>query len=73
MLEHRAKERRANAFLHKDCIGDGTCENGESSEGCSINGDAEGRRQRPVSVIGCVDLFSPNAEEKDDCLPSVSL
>lgn len=72
MLEQRTKERNANAFLYKDCIGDGACENGESSESCSVNGDSEGRRERPVSVIGCVDLFSPNAEEKDDRLPSVS-
>lgn len=54
-------------------IGDGTCESGENSESFSIIGDAEGRRERPVSVIGCVDLFSPNAEEKDDRLSSVSL
>lgn len=35
-----------------------------------MNGDVQGRRLRPVSVM---DLFSPDAEEKDDRLPSVSL
>lgn len=72
-VEQHAKERTTNAFLHKDCTGDDTCENGESPEGSSMNGDAQSRRQRPVSVIGGVDLLSPNAEEKDERLPSVSL
>lgn len=37
-----------------------------------MNGDAQGRRYRPISVIGVVDVFRPDAEEKDDNLPSVS-
>lgn len=73
MVEQHAKERMTNAFLHKDCAGDDSCENGESPEGSSVNGDVQSWRQRPVSVIGGVDLLSPNAEEKDDHLPSVSL
>lgn len=37
-----------------------------------MNGDVQDRRQRPVSVIGGVDLFSsPGAEDRDDRLPSV--
>lgn len=72
MAELRAEERTANALLHKDCSGDDSFENGESPESCSMNGDIQGRRQRPISVIGVVDLFPPDAEEKDDSLPSVS-
>lgn len=71
--EQRAKQRTENDFLLKDCNGDGTSENGESLEGCSVNRDVQSFRERPLSVIGGVDLFSPNAEEKDDRLPSVSL
>lgn len=73
VVEQHAKERTTNAFLHQDCTGDDSCENEESPEGCSMNGDVQSRRQRPISVIGGVDLLSPNAEEKDDRLPSVSL
>lgn len=67
-MEQRAKER-----LHKDCIGGGSCENGEIPDGSSMNGDVQNKKQRPLSVTGGVDLFCPNAEEKDDCLTSVSL
>ncbi|KAE8279888.1 Spermatogenesis-associated protein 13 APC-stimulated guanine nucleotide exchange factor 2 [Larimichthys crocea] len=70
VAELRAEERTANALLHKDCSGDDSFENGESPESCSMNGDIQGRRQRPISVIGVVDLFPPDAEEKDDSLPS---
>lgn len=59
--------------MHKDCVDDDSCENGESPEGSCINGDIQNRRQRPVSVIGGVDLLTSNAEEKDDRLSSVSL
>lgn len=61
-----------NASLHKDCSGDNAFENEESSERCCLNSEDQSRKQRPVSVIGGVDLFSSDAEEKDDCLPSVS-
>lgn len=57
----------------KDYSGNNPCENGESPEICTMNGDVQGNRQRPVSVIGVVDLFPPDADEKDDRLPSVSL
>ncbi|XP_044031598.1 uncharacterized protein spata13 isoform X2 [Siniperca chuatsi] len=65
-----AEERTANTSLHNDCSGNDACGNGESPESCSMNGDVQGRRLRPISVIGVVDLFSPAAEEKDDRLPS---
>lgn len=70
MAELHAEERTANTSLHKDCSGNDVCGNGDSPESCSMNGDVQGRRLRPVSVM---DLFSPDAEEKDDRLPSVSL
>lgn len=73
VVQQHAKERTPNACLHKDCIGDDSCENGESPEGSCVNGDIQNRRQRPVSVIGGVDLLTSNAEEKDDPLSSVSL
>nr|XP_046226784.1 spermatogenesis-associated protein 13 isoform X2 [Scatophagus argus] len=70
VAELRGEGRIANALLHKDCSGDDTCGDGESPESCSVNGDVQStRQQRPVSVIG-VDLFSPDAEERDDRLPS---
>lgn len=71
--ELQAEERTAKTSLHKDCSGDDACGNGESPESCSMNGDVHGMRQRPISVIGVVDLFSPDAEEKDERLPSVRL
>ncbi|XP_030254125.1 spermatogenesis-associated protein 13 isoform X3 [Sparus aurata] len=68
--ELRAEERTANASLHKDSSGDDMCASGESPESCNMNGDFQGLRHRPVSVIGVGDLFPPDAEEKDDRLPS---
>ncbi|XP_051266462.1 spermatogenesis-associated protein 13 isoform X1 [Dicentrarchus labrax] len=68
VAELRAEERTANASLHKDSSGDDACGNEGSPE--SMNGDTQGRKLRPISVIGVVDLFSPDAEEKDDRLPS---
>lgn len=65
-----AEERTANTSLLKDYSGNNPCENGDSPEICTMNGDVQGNRQRPVSVIGVVDLFPPDAEEKDDRLPS---
>ncbi|KAM6971587.1 uncharacterized protein spata13 [Tautogolabrus adspersus] len=64
-------DRTANTSLHKDCGGDNIYGNGESLESCSMsNGDIQGSKQRPISVIGVVDAFSPDAEEKDGRLPS---
>lgn len=71
VAELRDEERTANASLHKDCGVDDACANGESPDGCGANGDIQGRRQRPISVIGVEDLFSPDAEEKDDQPPSL--
>ncbi|XP_054478713.1 uncharacterized protein spata13 isoform X1 [Anoplopoma fimbria] len=68
--ELHAEERTANTLLHKDCSGNEACGNGASPENRIANGDVEGVRQRPISVIGVVDLFSPDTEEKDDRLPS---
>lgn len=70
--ELNAEDRTPNRTLRKDCSGKDRCENGESNENCSINGDINGNRQRPLSTIGVVDLFPPDAEEKEDSLPSVS-
>lgn len=62
VAELHAEERTANASLHKDCSGKDA-----DTESCTMNGDVQGRRLRPVSVM---DLFSPDADEKDDRLPS---
>ncbi|XP_074477690.1 uncharacterized protein spata13 isoform X1 [Sebastes fasciatus] len=70
VAELHAEERTAYTSLHKDCSGNDACGNGESPENCSMNREVQGMRQRPISVIGVVDLFSPDAEEKDDRLPS---
>uniref|UniRef100_A0A672J2W3 Uncharacterized LOC115394626 n=1 Tax=Salarias fasciatus TaxID=181472 RepID=A0A672J2W3_SALFA len=68
--ELHVEERTGSAPLHKDSSGSGTFGDGENSEGCSIDEDVQSWRQRPVSVIGSADLFSPEAELKDDRLPS---
>ncbi|KAM8730805.1 spermatogenesis-associated protein 13 isoform 2-T2 [Acanthopagrus schlegelii] len=68
--ELRAEERTANASLHKDSSGDDMCASGESPESCNMNGDFQGLRHRPISVIGVGDLFPPDAEEKDERLLS---
>ncbi|TDG97297.1 hypothetical protein EPR50_G00224360 [Perca flavescens] len=70
VAEVHAEERTANTSLTKDCSGNYACGNGNIPENCSINGEVQGMRQRPISVIGAVDLFSSDAEEKDDRLPS---
>uniref|UniRef100_UPI0037E7364D spermatogenesis-associated protein 13 isoform X2 n=1 Tax=Semicossyphus pulcher TaxID=241346 RepID=UPI0037E7364D len=71
VAELRAEERTAHASLHKDYSGNDSCGSGGSPESCGMsNGDAPGSRQRPISVIGVVDVFSADAEEKDGRLPS---
>lgn len=67
-----SEERSANPLQRKDGTGNDAYMNGESPESCSMNGDIQARRQRPISVIGPVDLFPPDAELKEDNLPSVS-
>ncbi|XP_026217834.1 spermatogenesis-associated protein 13 isoform X2 [Anabas testudineus] len=68
--EIHAEERTENTLLHKDSSNSDAYGNDESPQICSMNGDLQGKRQRPISVIGGVDLFPPDSEEKDDCLPS---
>ncbi|XP_071341325.1 uncharacterized protein spata13 isoform X1 [Trachinotus anak] len=68
--ELHAEERTDTTSLHKDCSDNDTFGNGESPGNCSMNGDVQCRRHRPISVIGVVDVFPPDAEEKDDRLPS---
>ncbi|XP_068199732.1 uncharacterized protein spata13 isoform X2 [Antennarius striatus] len=68
VAELHAEERMVSS--HNNCCGNNTSGNGESAERCCMNDDSQSRKQRPVSVIGGVDLFSSDAEEKDDCLPS---
>ncbi|XP_030612925.1 spermatogenesis-associated protein 13 isoform X2 [Archocentrus centrarchus] len=65
-----SEERTANALLHKDGTSNDAYMNGESPESCSMNGDIQAMRQRPISVIGPVDLFPPDADLKEDSLPS---
>lgn len=64
--EQHANDRTADALLQKDCSG-GFGENHNDP-----NGDLQNRRHRPLSVIGGVDVYPPNAEDKDEPLPSVS-
>ncbi|XP_023272679.1 uncharacterized protein LOC111662895 isoform X1 [Seriola lalandi dorsalis] len=70
VAELHAEERTENTSLHKDGSDNDTYGDGESPEKCSVNGDVQCRRYRPISVIGVVDVFPPDAEEKDDRLPS---
>uniref|UniRef100_A0AAX7V0C4 Spermatogenesis associated 13 n=1 Tax=Astatotilapia calliptera TaxID=8154 RepID=A0AAX7V0C4_ASTCA len=65
-----SEERSANPLQRKDGTGNDAYMNGESPESCSMNGDIQARRQRPISVIGPVDLFPPDAELKEDNLPT---
>ncbi|XP_019943070.2 spermatogenesis-associated protein 13 isoform X1 [Paralichthys olivaceus] len=70
VAEMHAEERTENVSPHKDCSDDDMCVNRESPENCGMNGDVQCRRHRPVSVIGAGDLFPPDAEEREDRLPS---
>lgn len=58
-------ERTPSTALPKDYSGRDECGSGESS----INDDAQAPRQRPISMIGVLDLF-PHDAEKEDHLPS---
>lgn len=70
VAQQHAKDRTSDALLQKDCVGGSSC---ESQENCdSINGDVPNRRHRPLSVIGGLDVYPPNAEDKDEHLSSVS-
>ncbi|TNN88880.1 Spermatogenesis-associated protein 13 [Liparis tanakae] len=70
-IPEEVAELTANTASHPDCSGGDACGNGESPESGSIDGDAQGARQRPVSMIGGSDLFSSDTEEKDGRLPSL--
>lgn len=70
VAELHAEGRTENASLHTDSSGNDGFGNGDSPDNCNMNGDIQGRRQRPVSAMGVVDLFSADGEEKEDCLPS---
>ncbi|KAM3593083.1 uncharacterized protein V6R79_005799 [Siganus canaliculatus] len=65
-----AEERKTDTSLLQDGSGDDTFEDAESGDSCNINGDVQSWKQRPVSVIGGANLFGPDAEEKEDRLPS---
>uniref|UniRef100_A0A3Q1I735 Spermatogenesis associated 13 n=1 Tax=Anabas testudineus TaxID=64144 RepID=A0A3Q1I735_ANATE len=54
--EIHAEERTENTLLHKDSSNSDAYGNDESPQICSMNGDLQGKRQRPISVIGGVDL-----------------
>ncbi|XP_061876856.1 spermatogenesis-associated protein 13 isoform X1 [Entelurus aequoreus] len=60
-------QRASDALLRKECNGNG----GSGESVCSTNGNVPGRRQRPMSVMGVEDLFSPDADESEDHLPSL--
>lgn len=70
MVEQHAKKRTADALLQKDCVGGSSCETQENCD--SITGDVQNERHRPLSVIGGLDVYPPNAEDKDEHLSSVS-
>ncbi|XP_074549470.1 spermatogenesis-associated protein 13 isoform X1 [Halichoeres trimaculatus] len=66
-----SEERTANTLLHKDCSGNDINGDGESPESSGAsNGDIQGCRQRPISVIGVGDMFSSDDQEKGGRLPS---
>lgn len=70
VAQQRAKDRTSDALLQKDCVGGGSCEAHENCD--SINGDVPNTRHRPLSVSGGLDVYPPNAEDKDEHLSSVS-
>ncbi|XP_041823605.1 spermatogenesis-associated protein 13 isoform X2 [Melanotaenia boesemani] len=65
VAELHNEERTTDTVQHKDSSGNN---NGDTPENQSMNGDVQ--RQRPISVIGAVDLFPADAELKEDQLPS---
>ncbi|XP_062841656.1 spermatogenesis-associated protein 13 [Trichomycterus rosablanca] len=59
-----------NEDVEMDFTSQEDCTESHDKENGYVNGDVEGKRRRPVSVIG-VDLFVCPDEKKDsDCLPS---
>ncbi|KAM4606633.1 uncharacterized protein spata13 [Polymixia lowei] len=69
--ELHPEDRTTNGTPCQDYNSNVRCGGGDSPEDCSVNRDIQTRRQRPISVIGVAELFSPpGAEEKEDRLPS---
>ncbi|TNM96293.1 hypothetical protein fugu_015954 [Takifugu bimaculatus] len=66
--QQHAKDGTSDALLQKDCVGGSSCEAHGNCDG--INGDVRNRRHRPLSVIGGLDVYPPNAEDKDEHLSS---
>lgn len=69
VAELHNEERTHNMPSHKEYSNKDAYGNVQT---CS-NGNVKGVRQRPISVIGGMDLLPPDSEEKDDCLPTVSI
>ncbi|XP_029384666.1 uncharacterized protein spata13 [Echeneis naucrates] len=70
VTELHAEERTESTSLHRGCSDSDTYGSGEIPKNCSMNGDVQPRRYRPISVIGVMDVFPSDAEEKEDQLPS---
>ncbi|XP_054621918.1 spermatogenesis-associated protein 13 isoform X2 [Dunckerocampus dactyliophorus] len=70
VAELNPDERTANASIYNECSRNGVCGSRESVGMCSMNGNVPGRQQRPMSVMGVEDLFSPDTDESEDHLPS---
>uniref|UniRef100_A0A3B5K4F7 Spermatogenesis associated 13 n=1 Tax=Takifugu rubripes TaxID=31033 RepID=A0A3B5K4F7_TAKRU len=68
VAQQHAKDGTSDALLQKDCVGGSSCEAHGNCD--SINGDVRNRRHRPLSVIGGLDVYPPNAEDKDEHLSS---
>lgn len=69
-IPEEVAERERTSNMSKDCDGRNECENGGSTENCNVSDDAQSTRQRPISVIGVVDMFASDTEEKEDKSPS---
>lgn len=70
VAQQHAKDRTSDALVQTDCVGGSSCEAQENCDG--IDGDVRNGRHRPLSVIGGLDVYPPNAEDKDEHLSSVS-
>ncbi|XP_067341829.1 uncharacterized protein spata13 isoform X2 [Channa argus] len=69
--ELHVEDGTGNTPLHNGYSNNNTYGNEESPPTSSMNGDVQGRRQRPISVIGGMDLFPPDSEQKEECRPSL--
>uniref|UniRef100_A0A3P9A4G0 Spermatogenesis associated 13 n=1 Tax=Esox lucius TaxID=8010 RepID=A0A3P9A4G0_ESOLU len=64
------EERTTNGSPLQDYKNKGGRGDKDSPENPFVNGDLQGQRRRPVSVIGTVSLYSCGAEDSEDRLPS---